>query len=270
MDHLRALLSPSRLTSIVDVGANPIDGSPPYARMLDEGLCTVVGFDPQQSASPRNGIAYVPKVIGAGGAATLHVCDMPGMTSLLVPNERVAKALPGFDAWGEVKFREVVDTHKLDDVPEVAHMDMLCMDVQGSENEVLRSGAARLREAVAVITEVSFLPLYRGQSTFGEIDGLLRRFGFMPHCFSAAKVWPLRTRTPVPGDPHQLLEADMVYVRNFIEERLSPDQWRHLALLAHHVFGSFDLAMRCVEALTDMEQVAPEAPMHYRQMLEVM
>lgn len=270
MDHLRALLAPSRLTSIVDVGANPIDGSPPYARMLDEGLCTVVGFDPQQSAPSRNGITYVPKVIGYGGPATLHVCDTPGMTSLLVPNERTVKALPGFREWATVKSRETVETHKLDDVVEIGHMDMLCMDVQGSEPDVLRSGPRRLREAVAVITEVSFLPLYRGQSTFGEIDGLLRRFGFMPHCFAAAKVWPLTTRTPVPGDPHQLLEADVVYVRNFIDERLSPDQWRHLALLAHHVFGSFDLAMRCVESLADMEQVAPEAPMRYRQMLEVM
>jgi hypothetical protein len=38
MATLRDILSPSRLTSIVDVGANPIDSHPPYRRMLEEGL----------------------------------------------------------------------------------------------------------------------------------------------------------------------------------------------------------------------------------------
>jgi hypothetical protein len=31
------LLSPQRLTDVVDVGANPIDGEPPYARCLLRG-----------------------------------------------------------------------------------------------------------------------------------------------------------------------------------------------------------------------------------------
>ena len=41
-DELFLLLSPDRLTAVVDVGANPIDGAPPYQPMLDRKLCTVV------------------------------------------------------------------------------------------------------------------------------------------------------------------------------------------------------------------------------------
>jgi hypothetical protein len=47
---LRNLLVPQRLTDVVDIGANPIDGEPPYTSMLAEGLCHVTGFEPQQEA----------------------------------------------------------------------------------------------------------------------------------------------------------------------------------------------------------------------------
>jgi len=56
------LLAPGRLTAVVDVGANPIDGDPPYAPMQQQRLCPVVGFEPQPeplawacSACPRGG-----------------------------------------------------------------------------------------------------------------------------------------------------------------------------------------------------------------------
>ena len=49
-DVLQDLLSPEKLTTIVDIGANPIDGDPPYIQMLKRGLCQVVGFEPQQNA----------------------------------------------------------------------------------------------------------------------------------------------------------------------------------------------------------------------------
>jgi hypothetical protein len=48
--EFRNLLSPQRLTDVVDVGANPIEGEPPYAPMLAAGLCRVTGFEPQQEA----------------------------------------------------------------------------------------------------------------------------------------------------------------------------------------------------------------------------
>ena len=49
-DFLLNLLAPQRLTHVVDVGANPIDGDPPYKDMLAQGLCSVTGFEPQAEA----------------------------------------------------------------------------------------------------------------------------------------------------------------------------------------------------------------------------
>jgi hypothetical protein len=49
-DPLFKLLRPERLTAVVDIGANPIDGDPPYQSMLEKRLCRVVGFEPQSEA----------------------------------------------------------------------------------------------------------------------------------------------------------------------------------------------------------------------------
>ena len=45
------VLKPQRITEIVDIGANPIDGDPPYKPMLMAGeICRVTGFEPQETA----------------------------------------------------------------------------------------------------------------------------------------------------------------------------------------------------------------------------
>lgn len=50
MDDLKTLLQLDRLTEVVDIGANSIDGDPPYKPMLDLGLCRITGFEPQPDA----------------------------------------------------------------------------------------------------------------------------------------------------------------------------------------------------------------------------
>lgn len=42
----------------------------------------------------------------------------------------------------------------------------------------------------------------------------------------------------------------MVYVKDFIHpESMTDEQLKHLCVLAHHVYGSIDLAGRCIEQL---------------------
>jgi hypothetical protein len=270
MRDLYNLLEPSRLTSVVDVGSNPIDGRPAYTRMREEGLCTVVGFDPQMSAEPRQGVDYRPTAIGNGSRATLHICQQPGMTSLLPPNMDICNSLPGFAEGATVVERKTIETTRLDDTD--VEIDLLCMDVQGSESDVLTYGRKKLRYASAIITEVSFMPLYKGQEVFGSVDLHLREMGFIPHCFASAKVWPVLSKVQVPKlDPHQMLEADIVYVRDFTRPAtMNVQHWKQLALISHHVLGSVDLAMHCIERLVEREAVTSEAPALYRQILERM
>lgn len=274
---LRELLSPQRLTEVVDVGANPIDGEPPYLPLLRGGLCRVTGFEPQEAAlgellrrkGPHE--SYFPYVIGDGGAGTLRVCAAAGMTSLFEPDARVLALFAGFQHFGEVNARLPVQTRRLDDVAEIPHLDFLKIDVQGAELAVFQGAREKLARAVAIQTEVSFITLYENQPAFGEVDVELRRQGFVPHTTAAVKLWPIAPYV-AGGDPrralNQLLEADLVYVRDFSRpERLDDEQLKHLALIAHHCYQSYDLALRCVVHLEQRGAVAKGAPQRYRESL---
>jgi FkbM family methyltransferase len=265
MDLLTEILAPARPTAIVDAGANPIDGDPPYKAMLAADLCEVTGFEPQADALARleqkkgPHERYLPYVLGDGGDGVLNVCELEGMTSLLVPDPAHLALFNLFPIWGTVKHQIPVTTRKLDDVAEVAHLDFLKMDVQGAERAVLAHGRAKLADTVVIQTEVSFVPLYQGQPVFGEIDLALRELGFLPHCVTGTKIWPISPM--VVGDQpnrgiRQLLETDMVYVKDFSRpQNMSAEQWKHLALVAHHCYGSYDLALKAIVTLIEMGAV---------------
>ena len=270
---LADILSPQRPTAVVDIGANPIDGDPPYKAMLAAGLCEVTGFEPQAAALARleqnkgPHERYLPYAIADGTLRTLHVCELEGMTSLLVPDPAHLALFNLFPIWGQVKERIPVATRKLDDIAEIAHLDFLKMDVQGAEREVLAHGRAKLNQTVAVQTEVSFVPLYQGQPSFGDIDLALRELGFLPHCVTGTKIWPLAPMV-VGTEPNrgirQLLETDMVYVRDFSKpENMNVEQWKHLALVAHHCYGSYDLALKAIITLMALGAVPPDANRRY-------
>jgi FkbM family methyltransferase len=271
------LLSPGRLTEVVDVGANPIDGPPPYAPMLAAGLCRVTGFEPQSSALlelQRSGSAnerYLPHAVGDGGPRVLNVCRGSGMTSLYEPDAAMLDPFEVLKPLAQVVDRIAVQTRRVDTISEIRDLDFLKVDVQGSEPAVLRGETRRLSQAAVVQSEVSFVPLYRDQPVFGDIDLELRSQGFLPHCFAAVKCCPIAPAL-IDDDPrkplNQLLEADMVYVRDFSRpDLMSEEQLKHLALIAHFCYRSFDLALRCVMLLERRQALKDGAQHRYAQIV---
>jgi len=273
MDPLSEILRPERRTAVVDIGANPIDGDPPYKAMLVAGLCDVTGFEPQAAALARleqkkgPHERYLPYAVADGSERTLHVCELEGMTSLLVPDPKHLALFNLFPTWGTVKQQIPIATRKLDDIAEITALDFLKMDVQGAEREVLAHGRTKLNEAAVIQTEVSFVPLYKDQPSFGEMDIALRNLGFLPHCVTGTKIWPLAPM--VVGDQpnrgiRQLLETDLVYVRDFSETRnMSAEQWKHLALVAHHCYGSYDLALKAILSLMELGAIPADSNRRY-------
>lgn len=258
-DAVADLLRPERLTAVVDIGANPIDSDPPYKRMLASRLCTLVGFEPQAeghaSLNARKGDleTYLPYAIGDGTPGILKVCQASGMSSLFTPEPRVLNAFPLFAHFGTVLKEIPIETRTLDSISEIAALDLLKIDVQGSELSVFRNGSARLANAVAIQTEVSFMPLYKSQPVVGDIDLALRALGFVPHMFAAINkrmILPVHLADNPYAAINQLLEADIVYVRDFTQpEKMDPEQLKHLAMIAHHCYGSYDLAANCIHNL---------------------
>jgi FkbM family methyltransferase len=259
----------SRLTAVVDIGANPFEGDPPYKEMLESGLCTVTGFEPQPDALAelhrRKGPleTYLPNAVGDGETRCLMVTRATGMTSLLRPDARRLALFNGFTQYGAVIDEVEVSTDRLDDIDEVGEFDLLKIDIQGGELMTFQNGRRKLANAVAVQTEVSFVPLYEHQPVFGQVDLELRSHGFLPHSFPEVKAWAIAP-TVFNGDfrmgQNQLLEADAVYVRDIAyPDRLTDEQLSQLAMIAFHVYGSIDLALFCVLQLSHRGHTSADA-----------
>lgn len=252
---LDPFLAPFGKTRIVDIGANPIDGDPPYKRMLEQGLCQVVGFEPNQEAcallNERKGPdeTYLPYAIADGQKWDLFESHAPGLNSLFVMNDKSTKLFHDFVAMGKVLKKTSIETKQLDAVEEVKGMDFLRMDAQGAESTILSYGHRKLENTVVVQLEVSFVPLYHAQPTFGTLDTQLRQLGFIPHTFEGVKLWPIGGMEN-NLETRQLLEADIVYIRDIrYPENLSDDQLRHLAAIAYYCYGSTDLVSWCEKTL---------------------
>jgi FkbM family methyltransferase len=260
------LLGMSRLTHVVDIGANPIEGAPPYRPLLDAQLCRITGFEPQASAlaelNLRKGVneTYFPYAVGDGEEHTLNLCAYSGWTSTFVPSAAALEVFSFFKNNARVVGRTRIETQRLDDLAEVDDIDFLKIDIQGGELAVLAHGREKLKNAVVIQTELQFVNLYEGQPSFGQVDQELRAQGFIPHAFAALKKWPI-SPLQFGGDPtqplNQLLEADVVYVRDFVHPNdMSSDQLKQLCLIGHSCYNSFDLAGRCI-ALLEQRKVLP-------------
>ena len=67
---------------------------------------------------------------------------------------------------------------------------------------------------------------------------------------------------------HQLLEADIVYVRDFTrQDKMDSEQWKHLALIAHHCYRSIDLALRAITVAANIGALPRAAPERYLKLL---
>jgi FkbM family methyltransferase len=239
---------------VVDVGANPIEGDPTYKTLLRSNHARVVGFEPNPEALAKlqtmkgKDDIYLPHAVGDGDEHTLHICEHPGMTSLLEPDPLILGMLHGYSDWGRVLRKERLTTVRLDDVPETEGVDFIKIDIQGGELMALSNAPNRLAKAVAVHTEVEFLPMYVGQPLFSDLDIFLRGQGFVLHKFhplAGLMLQPLMRNNNVYSSGNQVIWADAVYFRDITKmSAMSPSQLLKLATIAHDCYGSFDLSVR--------------------------
>lgn len=238
---------------VVDIGANPIDGAPPYATLLRNGDADIVGFEPNRDALAKLNAAkgphetYLPHAVGDGAKHTLHMCQAPGMTSLLTPNPEVLNLFHGFPDWGKVLSTEIVTTKKLDDIPETKGVDLIKMDIQGAELMVFKNAKKRLKDALVIQSEVEFLQMYVDQPLFSDVELFLRKNNFIFHKFfpiSSRTIRPMLVNNDIYAPFSQQLWADGIFVRDFTKpDKLTARQLLAMAMILHDCYQSYDLVL---------------------------
>jgi len=248
-----------RSIDIVDVGANPLSGDKgPYQSLVDNGLASLVGFEPDPAAfdklqaikGPRE--TYVPIAVGDGQRHQFRICTMSGMNSLLAPNFALLDLVHLHGIWAQVRSLVDVDTKRLDDIAEIEAMDYLKIDIQGGEMLVFENATEKLKDCLVVHTEVMFVPMYEGQPLFSEQELFLRKFGLQVHKFFELQGHVLKPFA-VCGDVHaplsQLFWADVIFIKDLTRlERLRPEQLLKLAIILHDVYKSVDVAHLVLQA----------------------
>lgn len=261
-----------RPTTIVDVGANPINEAP-YQVLLQAGGCQVIGFEPQDDAfknlqrqkGPNE--AYHPHAVGDGTTRRLHLYRSGGYTSIFLPHLPAARVYGG-PRWTQITGYVDLPTVALDTLPELAPFDMLKIDIQGGEKLVIDNASRVLTEAVAVIVELRYLRLYEEEPMLGGVDQSLRQQGFMPHKFLSNKSRPMlnsqAARLHHRRTADQLIDGDAVYLRHpGMIETYSDGQAMQLAILAAGVFSSHSTALFALDELVRRGVVSDDMPARY-------
>lgn len=236
---------------IIDIGAMSLGREQAHVKLLRAGKASIVGFEPVEAECEKlNKLhpaqRYLPHAVGSGEEAELRECNYAMTSSLYEPNTPLLEIFQALAELTTVVKRTKLQTRRLDDLPEVAAPDYVKMDVQGAELDILRGAQRTLSSVLVVHTEVAFVPMYRDQPLFADVDAELRRHGFMFHRFMgiAGRAFKPFVKDNNLGETFsQQLWADAVYVRDLMRlDALMPDQLLKLALIVNECYVSFDLA----------------------------
>lgn len=213
----------------VDVGAR--GGVHPLVEPLARHTA-VLGFEPAADecdrlrteiakGSPWACCEIEPQALGERrGTAELHILSAPTNSSLRHPNDDFTRRY-GMVKW-RVLGREPLETTTLDHIlfeeraDETFWGELLKLDTQGTEYEILDGARRTLAErTVAVVSEVSFCELYRGQRLFSEVELLLREHGFSFYGFATLHHRSQRALDKrASAGRERLLYADAVFLRD--------------------------------------------------------
>jgi FkbM family methyltransferase len=240
--------------TICDVGAMALDSDPdPMKTLMRPGKHRVIGFEPVAAECEKlnlnalPGHTYLPYFVGDGSERTFHLTVAPMCSSLYEPDTPLLSLFQQLPELVRTAETGKVKTQRLDDLSEVVGTDYLKLDVQGAELDVINGAEKLLRESVCVVkTEVEFVPLYKGQPLFADVDAKLRSLGFMLHTFyqpAGRCYWPFVFGGTPDSNGSQALWTDAFYIRDVtVPGSMSPQQMLKTAIFVHEVLHSFDLS----------------------------
>lgn len=257
---------PSLVFRSAEIGALPLTGELEPLHQVLEMITgsTIYAFEPDHvlceklNAKSEGHIVYLPEAIGkATGKSSFFETVDRACCSTFEPDIQFAQLYNALDGIYPKSETEVSVT-SLDDLKKQNHfqsLDLIKMDIQGGELNVFEGAIDTLKDVLFIVTEVEFVPLYKDQPLYSDIEQFLRKHGFMHHKFGA--VWG-RTLKPMvlKNDPNvatQQLWADAIFIKDIRNMRtLNGHQLLKMALFAT-VYQSPDLSYYCLNLYDEQE-----------------
>jgi len=184
---LENLLKKHKITGIIDAGASHGRISRRLLKFFPEA--TIYAFEPNPlyentlNQLAEDNSRFFPNFIALSdhkGYSDLRITESPGITSLYKPGKFLKELDSHGSALRSTKKVEVVTLDEwLREKGEPA-IQLIKLDIQGSELKALQGSEGELRSSVlAIYTEILFNPLYDGGALYSEIDLYLRELEFV-------------------------------------------------------------------------------------------
>jgi len=199
-----------KFTSIIDIGANEGQFADKIRLLFPDAY--IYAFEPLPSAFERlkdnfkEDKKFAAFNLGLGeerSVLQLHENEYSPSSSFLNLTDVHTK---NFEE--AVKTKELsVNVERLDEVFESMQIELpllVKIDVQGFEDNVIRGGTNTLQKASAIICELSFVELYKGQALFEDILHLFMHMGFK----YAGSIEQLRS-----PETNRILQADGIFIK---------------------------------------------------------
>lgn len=186
--HIQSLLKTEEVTHVFDVGANKGQSLEIFLNLFPQALIT--SFEPFEESfdflsacfsKKHNVVANQIALSDKVGTAQLHINSLSATNSLLEvgPNLRNDFGLHQLEEIDKI----TITTNTIDnycDVQNINHIDLLKIDVQGTELNVLKGARRMLSEQriKLLYCESHFKEQYTGQATFADICSHMDAAGY--------------------------------------------------------------------------------------------
>lgn len=243
--------------TLLEVGAVPLGDSGEPFHMIPEFFpgSKIIAFEldaclcDRLNRTAKQGIHYYPVALGRKDEERLLFETMhPMCTSLYMPNTELLARYNGLDVAMPASV-STIRTVGLDDFVTSNSLspDFIKIDIQGAELDVFKGGERSLHGVLGIVSEVEFVPLYKNQPLFGDIQSFLSQSGFMFHKFLGLSG---RTLAPLVLNDNlnfatQHLWGDAMFIRDIARfDALEDFALLKLGVIAY-IYGSPDVSYCC-------------------------